>query len=239
MSKYNRHSDSGNGLWGGVVLFCIGLFFLLRKMDVSLPNWLFSWEMIVIIIGFLMGVKRKFQGVAWFIVTMVGVVFLLDDIVPFNWNLNHYLWPVLLMILGVYFIGRSASRKQRYEQLLAEEGGLSVAEGDILQVTSIFSGNNKTILSKNFKGGSITTIFGGTELNFMQADIHGEVILDITTMFGGVELTVPSNWDVKMDVNTIFGGIEDRRSTAITPMQDKVLVLKGSCTFGAVDIKSY
>lgn len=239
MDKYNRHSDSGNGLWGGVVLLCVGLFFLLRRMDVSLPDWLFSWEMILILIGFLMGVKRKFQGAAWFIVTMVGAFFLLDDILPFTWHLDRFLWPSLLIVLGVYLIGRSASRRQRYQDYVVSGGGAGASSEDFLQITSMFSGNNKTILSKSFKGGSVTSMFGGVELNFMQADIQGEVVLDLSVMFGGVELTVPANWDVKMDVNTIFGGIEDKRSLAVTPMYDKVLILKGSCTFGGVEVRSY
>lgn len=238
MSKCNRHSDSGSGLWGGVVLLCIGLFFLLRRMNVSLPDWLFSWEMILIVIGFLMGIKNKFQGAGWFIVTMVGAVFLLDDIMPFTWHLDRYLWPTLLIVLGVYLIGRSASRRPRYPEYITPEGGAPAGE-DVLQVTSIFSGNNKTVLSKNFRGGSVTSIFGGVELNFMQADIQGEVVMDLSVMFGAVELTVPANWDVKMDVNTIFGGIEDKRSIGITPMPGKLLILRGSCTFGGVEIKSY
>ncbi|GEP93934.1 LiaF transmembrane domain-containing protein [Chitinophaga cymbidii] len=238
MSKCNRHSDSGNGLWGGVVLLCIGLFFLLRRMDISLPDWLFSWEMVLIVIGFLMGIKNKFQGAGWFVVTAVGAVFLLDDIMPFSWHLDRYMWPTLLIVLGVYLIGRSASRRPRYPEYVTPEGGAPASE-DVLQVTSIFSGNNKTVLSKNFKGGSVTSIFGGVELNFMQADIQGEVVLDMSIMFGAVELTVPANWDVKMDVNTIFGGIEDKRSIGITPMPGKLLVLRGSCTFGGVEIKSY
>lgn len=251
MGKCNRHSDSsGSGLWGGVALLCIGLFFLLRKMDVSLPHWLFSWEMLLIVIGFLMGVKSRFQGATWFIITAVGAVFLLDDIMPFTWHLDRYLWPVLLMVLGVYLIGRSASRKQRYAEYMPEEGGNSGHSGfnsssssaggdDFLEMTSIFSGNNRTILSKSFRGGTVSTIFGSTELNFMQADIRGEVLLEITTVFGGVELTVPANWEVKTAVDTIFGGIEDKRSAVVTPMPDKVLVLKGSCIFGGVEIKSY
>lgn len=250
MSKCNRHSDSGSGLWGGVVLLCVGLFFLLRKMDVSLPDWLFSWEMILIVIGFLMGIKNKFQGAGWFVVTMVGAVFLLDDIMPFTWHLDRYLWPTLLIVLGVYLIGRSASRRPRYQAYMPQEDGSSGHSGfsssssstggdDFLEMTTIFSGNNRTILSKNFRGGTVSTIFGSTELNFMQADIRGEVLLEISTVFGGVELTVPANWEVKTGVDTIFGGIEDKRSAVVTPMPDKVLVLKGACIFGGVEIKSY
>lgn len=214
----------------------IGLIFLLRKMDLHLPDWVFSWPMVLILIGFVMGVKRKFQGAAWFILTFVGTVFLVNDIVPFEWHLQRFFWPIILIIIGVYMIGRATSRNKRYEEIMSESS--TASREDFLQSTTIFSGTNKVILSKNFQGGTVTTIFGGTELNFMQADINGEVILDVTTMFGGVELIVPSHWDVKIDVNTIFGGIEDKRMV-VPASAGKVLVLKGSCTFGGVDLKSY
>lgn len=238
MGRYNRQQgreDGTHGLWAGVVVLCIGLFFFLDRLDLSLPHWVISWPMLVIVIGFVMGVKRKFQGAGWFIVTLVGTVFLVNEIVPFDWNIHRYLWPLIMIVIGIYMIGRAATRKQQYDQII-EAGSTS---DDYLQATTIFSSSNKVILSKNFKGGNVTTTFGGTELNFMGADIQGEAVLDITTLFGGLEIMVPSNWDVKMDVNTIFGGFEDKRG--VQPMQNsgKTLIIRGSCTFGGVDLKSF
>ncbi|RPD42501.1 LiaF transmembrane domain-containing protein [Chitinophaga barathri] len=238
MSRANRQlNNNGSGLWAGVIVLCVGLFIFLRRMGLELPDWIFSWPMILILVGFVMGAKSKFQGIAWFIVTFVGCVFLVGEIVPMDWNIGRFLFPGILMVMGVYIIGRATSKKQRYDEVMA--GGTVRNSDDYIESTTIFSGTNKMILSKNFQGGSITTIFGGTELNFMQADINGEVVLDITTMFGGVEIIVPSHWDVKLDVNTIFGGIEDKRSMPPSMPSNKVLVLKGSCTFGGVDLKSY
>ncbi|WP_298716079.1 DUF5668 domain-containing protein [Chitinophaga sp.] len=238
MSKYNRRYETGNsGLWAGVIVLCVGLFILLRRMGLEMPHWLFSWPMILIAVGFVMGVKGKFQGVAWFIVTFIGCVFLIGDIFPYEWNVRRFVWPATLIVLGVYIIGRATSKRQQYEKIFSADD--SANTNDYIHATTLFSGTNKVILSKNFQGGSITTMFGGTELNFSQADIQGEVTLDITTMFGGVEIIVPSSWDVKVDVNTVFGGIEDKRMIPPALATDKVLILKGSCTFGGVDLKSY
>lgn len=240
MSGYNRQHSNGNGLWGGVIILCIGLFFLFRRLDIHMPDWLFSWEMLLIVIGFLMGVKRRFQGAAWFILILVGGFFIVDDIFPFSWHLDRFLWPTLLIVLGVYLIGRSASRRRQYDEYAREyitpEGLLNE---DMLEATAIFGSNNKVILSKNFRGGNVTTIFGSTELNFMQADIQGEAVLDISTVFGGVELIIPGHWDLRMGVDTIFGGAEDKRMLTTPTDSGKVLVLKGTCVFGGVDIKSY
>ncbi|WP_183556886.1 LiaF transmembrane domain-containing protein [Mucilaginibacter sp. SP1R1] len=111
---------------------------------------------------------------------------------------------------------------------------------DFLDTVSIFGGVNKTVLSKNFKGGDIVNIFGGAELDFTQADINGRVVIDITQIFGGTKIIVPSNWQVVSDLAAVFAGVDDKRirSTA-SANNDKVLVLKGTSIFAGVDIRSY
>ena len=111
---------------------------------------------------------------------------------------------------------------------------------DYLNATAIFGGVNKTILSKNFQGGDITNVFGGTELDFTQADIHGRVTIDITQMFGGTKLIVPANWHVVSDLAAVFAGVDDKRIKSIQPIpNNKILVLKGISMFAGVDIRSY
>ena len=111
---------------------------------------------------------------------------------------------------------------------------------DYLDAVSIFGGVNKTILSKNFKGGEIVNISGGAELDFTQADISGRVYIDITQVFGGTKIIVPSNWQVVSDLAAVFAGVDDKRirSTA-SSNNDKILVLKGTSIFAGVDIRSY
>jgi hypothetical protein len=111
---------------------------------------------------------------------------------------------------------------------------------DYLDTVSIFGGVNKTVLSKNFKGGDIVNIFGGAELDFTQADIDGRVYLDITQIFGGTKIIVPSNWQVVSDLAAVFASVDDKRirSTA-SNVNGKILVLKGVSIFAGVDIRSY
>jgi hypothetical protein len=115
-------------------------------------------------------------------------------------------------------------------------------QDDSLDSVTIFGGIKKNIFSKNFRGGEIVTIFGGTELNFTQADMPNRIELEITQIFGGAKLIVPPHWKIQSeDIVSIFGGIEDKRP----PMpntnydQNKVLILKGTNIFGGIDIKSF
>jgi predicted membrane protein len=75
-----------------------------------------------------------------------------------------------------------------------------------------------------------------------QADFSApSVVLDCRVAFGGVELIVPSNWEVKNEISSSFGSVEDERSIQanISNETRKILILRGSCSFGSVEIKSY
>nr|WP_294946945.1 LiaF domain-containing protein [uncultured Mucilaginibacter sp.] len=115
-----------------------------------------------------------------------------------------------------------------------------LSHDDILDATAIFGGVNKTIFSKNFRGGDITNIFGGTELDFTHADINNRAIIDITQVFGGTKLIVPSNWQVIVDTSAIFAGTDDKRMKSIQAAKsDKVLIIKGVSIFAGLEIRSY
>ena len=107
---------------------------------------------------------------------------------------------------------------------------------------SIFGSLKKNIITKDFKGGEAVLIFSGAELNLSQADINGKVSIDLTQMFAGSKLIVPPHWTIHTeDMVCIFGGVEDKRTFRQDALTDssKVLVLKGTCIFGGIDIKSF
>ncbi len=79
----------------------------------------------------------------------------------------------------------------------------------------------------------------GTELNLLQADMQHPTVLEIHNIFGGTKLIVPSNWEIKNEMSVIFGGVEDKRNPNTTHSQDKIMVLKGTCLFGGVEVSSY
>jgi len=111
---------------------------------------------------------------------------------------------------------------------------------DYLDAVSVFGGVKKIILSKDFKGGEIVNIFGGTELDFTLAEINGRVVIDIVQIFGGTKIIVPSHWRVVSDLAAVFAGVDDKRikNTAAAD-SDKILVLTGVSIFAGVDIRSY
>jgi predicted membrane protein len=121
-----------------------------------------------------------------------------------------------------------------------EEEAYVADRSDFIDTTSVFGGIKKIVLSKNFQGGEITNIMGGSEINLSQADFKGRICIDTTNVFGGTKLIIPPHWDVQSEVVAIFGGIDDKRQLNGTPLDpDKVIVIDGTCLFGGIEIRSY
>jgi hypothetical protein len=110
---------------------------------------------------------------------------------------------------------------------------------DYLQSTAVFSGIKKTILSKDFKGGKVSNIFGSTELDFTNADLAGTAMLDISQAFGEVSITVPTDWRVEADISQLMAVVDDFRNDVYRAKNsDKVLILKGISFCANVEIMS-
>jgi predicted membrane protein len=254
MEDQNITQKRTKGTWGGLILILIGVFLFLQNLHLDIPHWIFSWKMLLVALGLLVGLKHKFRGGAWFVMILIGGIFLAEDIVSFDFNIARYGWPLALVVIGIYMLTKRPYSRNRDRHPWKQDNNYSPSwsagsyretiqgpsSDDYLNSTAIFGSDNRVILSKNFQGGDVTSVFGGSEINFTQADFNGKIVIEATAIFGGVELIVPANWEVKLEVNTIFGGVEEKRPPELmTPNPEKVLIIRGTCVFGGIDIKSY
>lgn len=244
-----RRSDKN--IPGGLLLLLIGVFLLARQMGAPIPEWLFSWPMILIFVGLFVGFKQGFRNPGALILFFMGGLFLVDQMLP-QVNLKPFIFPIILICLGVSFMLRPrhsgwrncSHRPENNPSFDTTEnsmaGDVTGDRSDFIDTTSVFGGIKKIVLSKNFKGGDITNIMGGSEINLTQADFKGRIHIDTTNVFGGTKLIVPSNWDVQSDVVAIFGGVDDKRQVNGTmPDPDKLVIIDGTCLFGGIEIRSY
>ncbi|MES2891067.1 MAG: DUF5668 domain-containing protein [Bacteroidota bacterium] len=253
MSNNFKSSDSGR-IVAGIILVCVGAALLLREMGFFFPRWIFSWPMILILVGFYTGVKNNFRTNSWIYMLAIGGFFLFNQMIP-SLRLQPYFWPILVMSAGLVFILRPRSQKDNElptdnDQLRWQDPGTGEAQpptftgiadnSDFLRVSSVFSGVNRTVLSKNFKGANITCVFGGSEINLSQADLTGPVIIKTEVVFGGVKLIVPPHWAVQNEIDGIFHGVDDKRRINVAPDLNptKVIILRGSVVFGGIEIKN-
>lgn len=239
-------SGRSNNMLTGVFILIIGIAALLKATLTDFPDWLFSWQILLIAFGMFIGLRHNFRGPSWLILVLIGGIFLLNEIYP-EISFRRYLWPIAIIIVGLFVILRPRRGWKLNPNKKTEGASDSVftedidySKDDFIDSTSIFGGSKRIIISKQFKGGDLVNIFGGNELDLSQADFTGVAVIEITTIFGGTKLLVPSNWSVKSEAVTIFGGIEDkRRMQTITENPEKTLVLRGTVIFGGIDIKSF
>ncbi len=247
-----RFTDERNDrFWTGLIFILVGGALFLDKMGAGLPGWLFTWPMILIIIGLISGFKHRFRDHSWIIITLVGLFFLWNEVVT-NLDLQRFFWPVLFLALGLLFIFRPKRkwyrrhRRERWmrmgEKMSDGFGGgpETISKEDMIDSASIFGGVKKVITSKNFKGGEILCFMGGAEYNLSQADITGPISIEIIQLFGGTKLVVPPHWEIRTEGIAIFAGIEDKRPVQPGTFDpNKILILRGTSIFGGIEIRSF
>lgn len=233
----NRKEGRNKGFGKGVIFLLIGTFLLVRNLHLDIPSWTVSWQMLVIVIGLFVWIKSEFKNVGGVIMILVGSFFLAKEMLWFPPDIARFTWPAVFIVIGLCLMFSRQADFRKKPCIPVRKGN---STDDFLETSVIFSGENRIVVSKNLKGGKVTAIFGGADINMLQADFQGVIELDATCIFGGLELIVPSNWNVKVDITTVLGGVEDKRPVElIGDNPDKVLLLKGTCIFGGVEIKSY
>lgn len=239
----------------GLLILMAGILVLLRNLDyIQEVHILDYWPVILI----LLGLKKvfdpqPFRQVYWGLVILaIGVLFMLRNLAYLHFSVGD-LWPVVLILLGIE-IFRSGFGHSRFRQAhwhaccsgkdakdsagsFAAHLGSQSLDNDYINVSVVLGGTHIKPISKQLKGGSISAIMGGCEIDLRDADIKGNAMsLEITTIMGGVELWVPAHWQVVSQVSPLLGGVENK---AVPRGENlKELFLKGTAIMGGVEVKN-
>jgi predicted membrane protein len=223
----------------GIVLMFLGLFLIADMADIvpwRLRDFLFTWQALLILLGLIFLSNRENKGTG-IVLIAIGSFFLLPRIinVPYYWR--NLFWPSLLIVLGLVII--FGSRRHGSSTVFGQKR--KVSGDDILDEVSVFGGGDKIVNSQQFQGGKITHIFGGSKIDFTQAQLaKGKQYLELVLIFGGTKLIIPEGWDVKLEVTSIFGGFSDKRiKSRVVPEADRKLVITGTTIFGGGDIVNF
>jgi len=219
----------------GVLIVLFGVLLLFDAMNV-IPGWMrdffFRWQFIVIAVGLvsLITNRNKIPGI---IIIAAGLFFLAPE---YFGEIRRYIIPIAIILIGLVIIARRGVRGYYVPD------NFSGSDPDYIDITTIFSGGERLVTSKNFKGGKVTAVFGGAEINMLNADLaQQEVAIETTAVFGGVTLIVPSDWEVVVDIDSVFGGFADKRifSSEHRLNPEKRLFIRGAVIFGGGEIKSF
>ena len=199
----------------------------------------FSWPAIVIVIGILIGIKSGFRSNAWWIMIIIGIANFTPQFMIMGRPSRDFAWPAIVIIIGVAIAFRP--RRHTFRQRDNNISTTINAESD-LNIDITFGGKKEVVTSKDFKGGSVAVTFAGCEINLAQADFtEPSIILECRVSFGGLEIIVPSHWEVQNEISPSFGNVEDERTIQTGPGNEprKILILRGNCSFGSIELKSY
>lgn len=214
----------------GVLLIVFGSLYFAHQAGAIDPRvWrvIFSWQMLLIAFGILSLAEQKYSWGVTLIV--VGGLFMYRR---YTGHGIDYLWPLLIILAGLAII---FVRPKTWKQ---ENFVSGTVNGDTLNETAIFGGNERVVASDNFQGGSVVSIFGGSNLDLRQCKIvpGTQISIELTSIFGGSTLIVPEDWYIQVEATSILGGFSDKRLNRTTDTS-KTVIVKGVSIFGGSELK--
>ena len=233
--------NSNSKMLAGILLIIIGLFAMsgnFFNLPFHFTHYIFSFPGLMMIIGLFILINHNDSFLGILLVGIGGFWFLsrYSDF-PVRHYLNEY-WPILIILFGLYII----LKRDGHRSIPTENSTSNNYDLDYIDEVAILGGGRKNINSQNFKGGKITTILGGSDIDLHESNLaEGTNSLEITTILGGVDIVVPREWKVVLNVTSIFGGFDDKRILNANQVYEsnKVLIIRGNVIFGGGDLKTY
>lgn len=212
----------------GLVVVAVGVGFLLDTLGLADFSSLVGmwWPLGIVLIGVVSFISNPRLFLWPLVIMAIGVLLQVRELGLISFNVWSLIWPTLIIVFGLSILFERSAKRAR--DMSDNTIGLFAA----------FSGNNARSTSNNFKGGKVSAIFGGVELDLRDAVAKGVVTLDVFTAFGGAEIRVPQGWLVKVSGLPLFGGWEDKTTMPKDSKHAPVLHIKGTCLFGGVEIKN-
>jgi predicted membrane protein len=239
--EYPNNPRNGKAL-AGIILLVVGAVLLFRQFDFFfIPHWLFSWPMWLIAWGLFIGAKSNFHKPSSFILILVGVVFLVNEIFH---GAGDIIWPVAIIGFGLWMILRRHGKydneywNKRYGNKWdwRNNTGQNPNEPVVDYTVSSDGPPNVPPTGGNYPPSGdeyldTVSVFGGIKKTILSKDFKGG---DVVNIFGGAELDFTQadiNGRVILDITQIFGGTK-----IIIPPHWKV-VSDIAAVFGSIDDK--
>ncbi len=216
----------------GALVIALGFVFLLDELDVMDASQVLRWwPALALAWGLMMltGIccRRQVTGgilvsffAGWMLLQRAGIVH------HSPWSL----WPLALVVLGGSMV--IASLRGRATTAALEEGA------GTLRAFALWSGAGRKVVSEDFRGGEITAIMGGHDIDLRPAKIAGgPAVIDVFIWWGGVDLRVPPGWKVTNEALALLGGVDDK-TRAPEGEATGHLVIKGFIVMGGMEVKN-
>lgn len=237
-------------LGAGIALF--GLVLMLDRLHIVDAGYVLRlWPLVIVAIG----LQRFFnprpgrsnvQGIIWM---AIGGWLLLNTLGAFRVAIWDMFWPILLIWFGAHLMQRTSVNawSRGRDGWTGGGAGAGAADAtDTVNIVAIMSGVKRSSNSPHFKGGDMTAVMGGGQVDLRLAVIPPgeEASIEILAVMGGFELIIPNNWIVVTPLLPIMGGIDDKRlapppgTVDVAGQAAPKLALRGFVLMGGVTLRN-
>lgn len=209
----------------GLVLIIVGLVLALDSAGVlrteGLGRW---WPLLLIGVGVVKVRQPREDGqrAAGVAFLMLGGLFLFTSILAVR-----SAWPMLMVGFGAFLLW------QGVEGATVETN--KVSDSPYLSEMALIGVVKRGHRPLDFRGGSVTAVIGGVELDLRKANLTSTAYLDVVAFWGGIEIKVPEQWTVDARVVALMGAFENKVDSPSAPGAPH-LVVRGHAIMGAVVI---
>jgi predicted membrane protein len=250
----------GRPVFFGVMMVGLGLLFLLDNLNLVEARYFFRnfWPLLLVAWGlsrvlYGRGGERTFGAIA----AAFGGLILGDRLLGWNINFVGLFWPLVLIAIGLNALLRPRHRASVAPPTppippgppippdvpTATVGGATEGEEDTdrassLREVAIMAGIERRNVSQTFRGGTITAVMGGVEVDLRDCRMaEDSANIWIQAILGHVVLRLPSDWTVESRLTAVMGNVEDQSDRPVES-SPKRLLLEGSAFMGHVEIRN-
>lgn len=212
----------------GIIILIVGTLLLLETTDLAETRHLsYYFPSLLIILGIWMLIRSKLQSLFFSIfMILVGIGWQLValDYVPADEIFNF--WPVVLILLGLYFIlGHFRSKAKE-------------SKSEYTSTFTIFGDVNKKNTTENLRGVEITSFISDVKIDLSKADMKKPPArINLALVLSDADITVLEDWNVKLEALPILADTIDKRAEREDEHEDVDLVISGWCLLSDVYIR--
>jgi hypothetical protein len=213
----------------GLVLIAVGLVLTLDNAGILRTDGIGRWWPLLLIGVGIVKVRQpredgqRAAGVAFL---MLGSLFLFTSILAVR-----SAWPLVLVAFGVFLFWQGVEGPPRESPPITDSPYVS----DMALIGYLKRSHH----GHDFRGGSVTAVMGGVELDLRKASLTGgTAYLDVVAFWGGIEIKVPAGWTVDARVIPLMGAFENKVDALAAASGAPRLVVRGHAVMGAVVIGS-
>ena len=225
----------------GAFVILLGVLFLLDNLDVlDFHHAIAFWPAVFIVMGVVKLLDSRSTNGKLIGAALIGLGVMLTLKRLGFWYVSwHTMWPIILIMVGGAVVYKAVTGRRALAGAVPLKDLLKDAKDDgdsVLDVTAILGGFERRITTQNFRGGEVTAVMGGCELDMRGSSIQGEAVINVFAAMGGITIKVPPDWTVVLHGTPILGGFEEK--TIAPPNNTKRLIIQGYAIMGGVEVRN-